>query len=480
MQLKDLIKALEEVQIVGKTDMEIKEIKTDSSMVTSDSLFICLKGRDYDGHAFIKQVEEYGAVAVITEKKLDTPITQIIVKNSRIAMSKLAAKFYDYPDKKLKLIGVVGTNGKTSTSHIIKYLVEKGGKKCGVIGTLGIYYGNHYEESKLTTPDPLDLHGILAKMYDDGVKIVVMEVSAHAIQLEKLNDVAFEIGVFTNFSQDHLDFFENMDNYRRVKKSFFDKRCRYIVSNSDDELGLEIVRDNRGTLSYGIENPSDVFAINLKEKQAGTAFVLNLFDCIYNVNLKLKGNFNVYNALAGATAAALIGVNLDKIAENLSKIEMISGRLELVYQGLFSVYVDYAHTPDGLEKAIKALRPTCSGKLICVFGCGGNRDIGKRKLMGRISGELADFSVLTSDNPRFEEPMDIINEIEEGFLSVSKNYVIVQERSEGIIYALKMAKQGDIVLIAGKGSERYQEILGIKHLYNDKDTVNEILRNELS
>lgn len=475
MKLESLIKNLEVVKIIGNTDKEISNIVIDSNSVTKNSLFICIKGRGFDGHDYIRQAEGYGAAAIVSEKETETPLTQIIVKNSRFAMSFLASEFYGHADKKMRVIGVVGTNGKTTTTHIIKRIFDKAGIKCGLIGTLGTYYDEEFLEPTLTTPDPIELHKTLSDMYSRDVKVVVMEVSAHAIKLGKVDDIAFEAGVFTNFSQDHLDFFGDMDSYRTVKESFFDKRCKFVVVNSDDEVGLNILRKRKDGVSYGIKNPADVFAIDISEESKYTDFVINLFDCIYDVRLKLLGLFNVYNTLAAATVCGLMNVKTEDIVKGIESMSRVNGRLENVYSGHYSVFIDYAHTPDGLRNALKALKETCNGSLICVFGCGGNRDREKRREMGKISGELSDFTIITSDNPRFEEPMEIISEIEKGVLEVSKNYVAIQDRTEGIKYALNYAKKGDVVLIAGKGAEKYQEILGIKHLYNDKDTVNGIL-----
>lgn len=477
MKLKSLIKNLQVKKVIGNTDIEVKDLKTNSNSVGEGSLFICLNGRDFDGHKFIRQVELYGAVGVITEEELETNLTQVIVENTRIAMSKLAGEFYGHVDRKIKLVGVVGTNGKTTTTHLIGQILQKNHIKCGIIGTLGAFYNDKFVECNLTTPDPIELHKLLKEMYDEGVTTVAMEVSAHAIELEKVNDVTFEIGVFTNFSQDHLDFFESMDRYKQAKIKFFkNNKCKYVVTNSDDSLGLEILNLKDKTISYGINNPADVFAMSIMQFKNKTSFVLNLFDCIYNVKINLLGRFNVYNSMAALTCCALLGVSPDDAVEKLEKINNISGRLEVVYDKDFNIYIDYAHTPDGLEKTIKTLKESCSGRVICVFGCGGNRDKLKRKIMGEISAKYADFTIITSDNPRFEEPMDIISEIEEGVLAVNKNYVAVQERVEAIEYAIKFAKKGDVVLIAGKGSENYQDVLGIKRVYNDKDTVNEIIR----
>lgn len=477
MQLSKLVENVEIKQIIGDLNLDIREVKIDSNYITKGDMFICLIGSDYDGHDFINQVENYGASAVVTEKVLQTNITQIVVENSRLAMSKIASNYFGNPEKQIKIIGVVGTNGKTSTCHIIKNILQKSGVKCGVIGTLGIEYADKFFESKLTTPDPLDFFAIIKDMVDNDIHTVVMEVSAHSIYLDKVRNLEFDIAIFTNCTRDHLDFFENMEKYEQTKYSFFEKNiCKYIVANVDDQLGAKIAKNLKGVITYGVDNPADVFAMDIKQTIKGNTFVLNLFDCIYEINLNLFGDFNVYNALASATATALFGIKPNVIASSLSNVQTINGRLEKVFENSYSVYVDYAHTPDGLMKVLTTLKKNCKGRLICVFGCGGNRDFGKRELMGKISASVADFTVITSDNPRFEEPMDIMTEIEKGHLQVSKNYIMIQDRVEGIKYAISMAKKNDVILIAGKGGEKYQEVLGIKHLYNDKDTVNEIVR----
>ena len=346
-----------------------------------------------------------------------------------------------------------------------------------MIGTLGSYYFDKFIEPPLTTPDPMALHKIFSDMVDCGIQTVVMEVSAHALYWEKVNGLKFEVGVFTNFSRDHIDFFGNMDNYKKAKRKFFEENeCKRFVLNSDDDMGLELSRTNSNVVTYGLENPADVFAISIKEKDFKTEFVLNLFDNIYQTKINFIGTFNVLNALAAVTTAAIIGNSTEAVVKGLEKLDGVKGRIELVYQSDITVVVDYAHTPDGLKKTIMAIKPTCKKRLITVFGCGGNRDGGKREQMGEVSGKLSDFTVITTDNPRFEEPMTIIRQIEKGLLKHSKNYVVIEDRESGIEYALNMAKSGDVVLIAGKGSEQYQEILGVKRLYNDKDTVNELIR----
>ncbi len=484
MKLSKLIKDVAYKEIIGSTEMEIKDVSADSNAVSKGGLFVCISGGNYDGHDFVKQVKDYGGVAVVAERKLDTPLTQIIVEDTRKAVAEIAAAFYGHADKKMKIIGVVGTNGKTTTTHLITSILINAGVKCGLIGTLGIFYGDKFVEPTLTTPDPMELHKILAEMYESGTEAVVMEVSAHAAYLKKVYGLDFEIGVFTNLTQDHLDFFGDMERYKSAKTSFFtDNFCKFVVSNSDDATGMEIAEKMKSNsksrvITYGVENPADVFAIDINEKATETDFILNLFDCIYDVELNFIGRYNVYNALAAATACALYGIPTEKVAEGIENLKGVSGRLECVYDGEFSVYVDYAHTPDGLEKSLKTLKAHAKNRLICLFGCGGNRDKSKRPIMGRISGEIADFTVLTSDNPRFEEPMEILWQTECGIKEKTDAYVLVQERADGIKYALDMAEKGDVILLAGKGSEKYQEVFGIKRPFCDKDFVKEYLRRK--
>lgn len=474
MNVKEILTTLEHVKTKGNVDIDIDEITCNSKETNKNSLFICIKGNNYDGHSFLKEIENNGCRCVISEAELDSPISQIIVKDSRVAMASVSSIFYNHPEKKLKLIGIVGTNGKTSVSHIISKIMNYGGIKCGIIGTLGSYYNGNYVEPSLTTPDPINLYRILNDMVLDGIKAVAIEVSAHAIYYKKIYGITFDVGVFTNVSQDHLDFFKNMEEYKKVKKSFFDNNvCKYIVSNGDDDLGREIGK-KKNAVTYGINNPSDIFAMNIKYGSFGSNFVLNLFDCVYKVKLNMIGEINVYNVLASATACALLGLKTDVIYNAVLGLSYVEGRLERVYSEKFDIYVDYAHTPDGLYKAITSLKPLAKGRLICVFGCGGNRDKIKREIMGRISGENADLTIITSDNPRYEDPMDIIFDIEKGILPITKNYILIQDRKSAIEYAIEKAKEGDVILVAGKGSEKYQEILGVKSFYNDKETIGKI------
>lgn len=476
MELKKLLANLTIKEIVGDANVNVEEIKTQSSGISNKSIFICLKGGDFDGHDYAKEAINYGAIVVVTEKRLNVKAVQVIVADTREAYAIISANFYGNAHKKLKIIGVTGTNGKTSTTHLITSILSESGVKCGLIGTLGIYYGNVYKETNLTTPDPLEFHKILNDMLSYGVEVVVMEVSAHATYYKKLFGVNFEVLAFTNLSQDHLDFFKTMEFYEKEKIKIFDSKCKFIVSNLDDEVGKKICDKYKNSVSYGIKSPADVFAIDVKARSSGSSFTLNLFDKIYDINLSILGLFNVYNALCAVTVCALIGVALDKCAEGIENLKGISGRLECVYDKSFKVFIDYAHTPDGLIKSLHAVSKKCKGKVFCVFGCGGNRDKLKRNIMGKIAGENADFVVVTSDNPRFEEPMGIIMEIEKGLKETKTDYVLIEDRKEAIRYTINKAKTNDVIIICGKGSENYQEIFGIKRLYNDKDTVCEIIK----
>jgi len=475
MKLKNLLDGVNVKEIIGDDNVDITDVRADSYSVTKGCLYICIKGLKCNGQDYVRQAVKYGANAVISESPCDTFVTQVIVDNARKAMSVIAANYYGNAHKKLKIIGITGTNGKTTTSQIIKSIMDESGEKCAVIGTNGVFYGSKTVETGMTTPDPLVLHKLFADMVSDDIKYVVMEVSAHALYFDKVEGINFFIGVLTNLTQDHFDFFGNMEEYKKAKKKLFEKgRCKYILANSDDPFGQELIKDENA-LSFGLNNPSDVFCINVKESLKKTEFVLNLFDQIYNVKINLIGEFNVYNVMAAAAVAALCGIKGDNVFKGIKKIKKVSGRMETVYDGDYKVIIDYAHTPDGLGKALQAVKSTCSNKVVCVFGCGGNRDDSKRKIMGKISGENADFTVITSDNPRYEDPMAIIYEIEKGIIPVSKNYVLVSEREEAIKYAINYAKKGDVVLVCGKGCEKYQEKLGIKRLYNDKDTIMNVI-----
>ncbi len=477
MKIGELLQCIKFKELIGGEDVEIAGLCTDSQKVSNGDLFFCYKGNEFDSHDFASEAVACGAAAIVCERKLDCSVPQIIVPDGRRAIAPVARAFYGYADKKLKLVGITGTNGKTTTTYILKSIFDETGKKAGIIGTLGISYADKFISPELTTPDPIYLHSVFADMVNCGVEYVFMEVSAHAIHFEKTEGLEFAVGIFTNCTQDHLDFFGNMRDYAECKKSFFsEKICRYAVVNSDDAVGRQIISSHKNAVSYGLKNPADVFAVDIQENIKGTSFVINLFDELYEMNLKLAALHNVYNAMGAAACARILGVETAYIADGLAKLQSVTGRLELVakFNGA-DIFVDFAHTPDGLEKSLQALKKLCGGKLYCLFGCGGNRDRTKRPVMGRIAAENSDFCIVTSDNPRYEDPYEIISEIEAGIKPLNKKYVTVTERETATEYAINLLEKGDILLVAGKGGEYYQEIMGIKHSYNDASVIKRII-----
>ncbi len=454
-------------------DAEIGGLCTDSRVAGEGELFFCFRGTHTDAHDFAAEAYERGAAAIVCEKKLPLPCAQFVVPDGREAMAQIAAAFYAHPERRMKFIGVTGTNGKTTTCHFIRAILEECGKQTGLIGTLGASFAGREIAPDLTTPDPVSLFSLLDEMSGAGVEIVVMEVSAHALALGKVSPILFDCAVFTNLTRDHLDFFPDLAAYGAAKKTLFlPGRCKFAVLNADDPFTGELLALGTPHVTYGIETPADAFAIIEKETLSGSEVILNLSDELCGARLSLTGRHNVQNALAAACAARWMGAGAEEISEGLQSVERVAGRLERVgeFHGA-QVFVDFAHTPDGLEKSLSCLKERCKGRLIALFGCGGNRDEGKRKIMGETAAKLCDFCVITSDNPRFEEPCAIISEIEEGFLRYSGEYAAIEERDKAIEYALKLLKEGDVLLVAGKGGETYQEIMGIKYDFNDKDLI---------
>jgi len=464
-------------------NIQVQGLRADSRDVKAGDVFFCLNGGKTDGHLFAGQAVEKGAMAIVSQRELALDCTQILVENSRIAMSKAAAAFYDFPSEKLKIIGITGTNGKTTTAYMLSSILKKAGKMVGTIGTLGVTYGDKSYNSELTTPDPITLHAIFADMCKCGVEYVVMEVSAHALHYHKLDGITFSACIFTNFTQDHLDFFKTMSNYKKAKLNLFQtEHCPLAIVNGDDEVGREIIRNRKEnplfqTAVYALDTPADAFAIITHEGLYSNEVMLNILDDLCKVSLSMIGRHNVYNALAAATCAYALGVSSYDIRCGLNDVNGVSGRLQ--YFGSFrggDIFVDFAHTPDGLDKSLAVLKKHCKNRLICLFGCGGNRDKSKRPIMGETVAKKCDFAILTSDNPRYEDPLDIISDIEKGYRRFSFRYVIVADRKRAIDYALDFLQKGDILLVAGKGGENYQEIMGIKHPYNDNDILEKIVK----
>ncbi len=456
---------------------EIEGLACDSAKVKPGYLFFCLVGKENDGHVFAADALSRGAVAIVVERRLALDCVQIEVENTRAALATAAAAFYGQPAKRLKLIGVTGTNGKTTTTYIIKSIIEAAGHACGLIGTNAVEYGGDKLPATLTTPDPIDLHRIFADMVAAGVEYVVMEVSAHALALSKVDGIVYEVAAFTNFSRDHLDFFVDMDSYAAAKKSFFTPaHARTAVINSDDALGTEIARETAlHTVTYGVDEPSDVFGIDLDMSAYGLSYVINLFDKVGKVKFNLTGRFNMYNTLCAAAVAAALDLPFSAILQGIRDVKKIDGRFNIINTTKCNVIIDFAHTDDGIANILRAIREFAPARIITVFGCGGNRDKTKRAVMGKIVATMSDFCFVTSDNPRFEPPLDIILQIESGIKEIGKsNYTLVVDRKEAIRAALDMANKDDIVLIAGKGAEQYNDVMGRKQPYNDEQYVLEI------
>jgi len=474
MKLTELVREVKGGYIVGG-DAEVSSLCTDSRLSGEGDIFFCFPGTHTDSHKFAMEAAERGVAAIVAERKSDVSCPQLIVPSGREAMARISAAFYGHPEKKMKIVGVTGTNGKTTVCNMICAILKAAGIKAGVIGTLGAEYGEHKLEPVLTTPDPAFLFSVLADMQKDGVECVAMEVSAHALALKKECPITYDVAVFTNLTRDHLDFFGDMTAYGNAKKSLFtSERCRFAVLNSDDDFSRKLTGVPHET--YGLDNPADCFAVPERENLRGSRVMINLNDDLIETELKMTGRHNISNALAAACAARRLGADASAISRGLSSLEGVNGRLEWVASAHGAdIFVDFAHTPDGLKKSLGALRPHCKGKLFVLFGCGGNRDRGKRAKMGETAAKLSDFAVITSDNPRYEDPCTIISEIEKGYAAVSKHYVSIEDREKATAYAVGRLSEGDVLLVAGKGGETYQEIMGIKYSYDDKNVIRSLL-----
>ncbi len=481
MKLSALIGCLPgSVQAIGNVEgVEIASLCNDSRKVKPGALFFCTPGVRLDAHKFAPQAVEKGAAALVVERRLDIDVPQVLVEDVRAAISYMAAEFYGHPADALLMLGITGTKGKTTTSFLIKSIMEEAGMKTGLIGTVCSMIGDETIPTQLTTPDPIETQQLLRRMADAGCGCVVMEVSAHALDMERLAGVKFRVGAFSNFSQDHLDYFDSMDTYFAAKMKFFaPESCEEIVYNVDDErvkAGVEAL--GRRALRTGIRECADVYANDIEIGERGCSFLMTWHKQFrISISLRLAGIFNVYNALMAAGVCICAGVGPEAIRRGLEAVRAVPGRIELLETDTpYRVILDYAHSPDSLENILKAVRETAKGRMIALFGCGGNRDAAKRPLMGEIAGRLSDFCILTSDNPRNEDPMDILNAIEAGIKPTGCEYIVIENRREAIRRALSLAKPGDVVVLAGKGHETYQEIRGVKHPFDEKIVVAELL-----
>lgn len=474
MKLKNLLLNLnlkKHFNVVDNDD--ITDISFDSRKVfEKNGIFVCLKGENTNGHLFAKDAILNGAKYIVCEKELGISENEIVVDNTRIALSILASNFYKNSHKKLKMIAITGTNGKTTTTYLIKSILEAAGKKVGLIGTEGALIDKQYLKVNLTTPDPLDLHKLFFEMVKQGCEYCVMEASAHSLFFDKLYGIVFDAAIFSNLTQDHLDFFKTMESYSKAKLKLFTKESTKLAVLNYDDYFIRNIAENlqMPVVSYALDNPADCFAIDIAKNYFGSKFVLNLNDDIFDVAINLPGKYNIQNALAAATCASLLGIKSDFIKAGLCNLKYVSGRFNAVAlcTGATAI-IDFAHTPDGLKNILLAIRELKPKRLITVFGCGGNRDKTKRPQMGEISEQFSTFTIITSDNPRFENPELILDDIEKGFKT--DKHVRVCNRAKAVEIALNLARKGDIVAILGKGAEEYQDINGVKSPYSDYKVV---------
>ena len=487
MLLSELLNSVSLIQVVGNAPTsEVSRIEYDSRNVVEGSVFVAIKGFNSDGHSFIQDALNKKAIAVVVENNDAIPDSLvshysaiiILVNDSRQALAELSNAFFNEPSKKLRLIGVTGTNGKTTTSFFLKNIYETAGYKVGLIGTISNYINNEKVESKLTTPESNDLNRMLKSMYSRGCDFAVMEVSSHSLALKRVHGLNFAFAVFTNITAEHLDFHLDFENYLKAKKILFDSLpvSSSAIYNVDDLHSIDVIKDCPSLkYSFGINEESNFRIFDMKYDLAGTTFTINYQHKNYNLKTSLVGDFNAYNAAGAFAVAKLSGIKDDVISEGIFTTPQVPGRFEILSNGTRKVVIDYSHTPDSLEKALLVIRKITDKKnpVYTVFGCGGNRDKLKRPLMGKIATELSDQVIVTSDNPRNENPSSIIDEIIGG---ISKNnYSVIEERAMAIEEAVKKSGKNSVILIAGKGHEDYQEINGVRHHFSDREIARKAL-----
>ncbi|KMJ58540.1 UDP-N-acetylmuramoylalanyl-D-glutamate--2,6-diaminopimelate ligase [Bacillus sp. LL01] len=488
MKLQQLIQNLHRYEISSEYDPEISSIVMDSRKVIEGSLFFCIKGYTVDGHQFAKEAVANGAVAIISEKLMDLPVPVIVVPDTMRAMAILADVFYKQPTHKLHLIGVTGTNGKTTTTHIIESIFQNHQQKTGMIGTIYMKIGNTTYPVKNTTPDALTLQESFHQMVESKVDTVVMEVSSHALHMGRVFGCDFDVAVFTNLSQDHLDYHKTMEEYQFAKSLLFSSlgnsynlsKPKYAVLNADDASSDFFRRTTAAqVITYGIYQKSDIMAKNVVTSAKGTSFDLVYDNKSIPIKLKMVGQFSVYNVLAAISASYVSDIPMETIIPVVERMTGVPGRFEAIEGGQdFTVIVDYAHTPDSLENVLKTTKQLSQNQIYCIIGCGGDRDRAKRPLMAAVAVNYANKAIFTSDNPRSEDPVQIFNDMKSGVLN--RTYEIVEDRRKAIFKAIDLAKEGDVVLIAGKGHETYQ-VIGDRVLeFDDRKIALEAIQSKIS
>ena len=472
MLLKDLLP-----NVSGdKGNIEVREITCDSRLIKEGTAFVCIKGFTTDGHDYAQAAVSAGASVIIAEKPTGSPV-EIIVEDTHKAYAQMSANYFGNPSKSFKLIGVTGTNGKTSVTYMLKAIIEEQGYKTGIIGTIQNMIGSKVIEAVNTTPDAYNLNKLFAQMRDEGCEYVIMECSSHALDQKRIFDLEFEVAAFTNLTQDHLDYHKTMENYLDAKMKLF-LMCKNAVINIDDEYGAKIVESvNCETKTYAVSDRGATYSANgVKMRPDGIEYEMVYDYNIKRIKLRTGGKFSVYNSLCAAVCAKILGFTDEQIASAFEKLEGVKGRAEVVKTGKdFTIIIDYAHTPDGLQNILSTFKELKNGRLVCLFGCGGNRDKTKRPIMGSIAAKLSDFVIVTSDNPRKEEPCLIIEDILEGMKEMKTPYKVIENRTEAIKFAVQNALVGDIIVLAGKGHETYQILNTGKIHLDEREVIAEAL-----
>lgn len=477
MLLSKIIKNID-CEIINKNieEIDVSGLSHESNKVSKNNMFICLSGTNFDGHDFVFDAIKNGANVIVSERPLNLPsnITNIITKDTRKFMSLSAVNFYENPSKDLKIISVTGTNGKTTTTYMIDSICKSAGLKTGIIGTNGVLIDGQKFETNMTTPDPIELQKILVFMKNKGVDVVSMEMSAHALELQKNWGVMSDVAVFTNLTQDHLDYFKTMENYGNAKKKLFTPEfAKFAVINADDDFSKNIITDIKiPFVTTGIESLCHFKAGDIRNEKIGQSYVLSCNDNDINIKINLDGKFNISNSIGAIAVAKRLGISYEYIKRGLENLKLVPGRFNSFCIAGKKFIVDYAHTPDGLENILSATREILinNAKLISIFGCGGNRDALKRPIMGEISSRLADITIITSDNPRFEYPLDIISQIEKG-MEKGSEYYIEPDRRKAIKLGFNLANPNDIIVVSGKGAEDYMDKCGEKTHFSDSEEI---------
>jgi UDP-N-acetylmuramoyl-L-alanyl-D-glutamate--2,6-diaminopimelate ligase len=484
MRLENLVKEFENVQIQGNVDIDIKGICYDSRKCSKDYVFVAIAGLDDDGNRYINSAVENGATAVVSDRPMmnsSEDVTFLKVEDSRKALSIMSDQFYRHPSERLRVIGVTGTNGKTSTTYFIKQIFENAGRRIGVIGTLGAGFEMMEKSLLNTTPESLEIQQLLDEMDHLGADYVVMETSSQGVHMGRVDHVTFRGGVFTNLTQDHLDYHGTIEDYYLAKKRFLQMPTDYVVVNGDNQYGERFYAESHDwearRIKYGMGNGHDVRLDNITYNSDTIDFTLQVEGRVMDFTTNLAGEFNIYNVTGAILVAIQEGIDYVDIQKTVRHIDNVPGRMERIDVGNgIQAVVDYAHTPDGLYNVLSSLRKSCRGRLITVFGAGGDRDRDKRPVMGRIASEMSDICIVTSDNPRWEDPERIIDNVVVGIETTKKDYIRIVDRHEALKRAISIAEKEDIILVAGKGHEKWQSIKGEKMPFDEKKIIGQLAR----